>query len=439
MSNELSATTSILQLQRSLPPGTTLISKRFTFDSAHRLPHVPEGHKCARLHGHTYTVKVYVRGPVADHEGWIVDFGDLKARWKPIEARLDHHMLNDLPGLENPTAERLAAWIADELGADGPLARDVTVAAVEVAETPDSTAIYFPTAPPPSAGRAHRPAAVSERRPSSEAAVGMEDVQSRPDVRGVRLDEVGVSGVRVPIVVLDRDREQQATVGTIAMGVDVPAEVKGTHMSRFLEAIGDHHGAFTLFTMAHLTADLRRRLHATDVRLTVDFPYFVGKQAPVTGAQGLVDHDCTFDVRDHDGDVRHRLVVRAPVTTVCPCSRDISDYGAHNQRGMVEVTVELAKDLSGQPEMVWIEELLDVADASASSPVYSVIKRPDERHVTMSAYDNPRFVEDVAREVALALRGDARIAGFEVVVTNDESIHSHDAYATVRGGTLARE
>ncbi|AXV05054.1 GTP cyclohydrolase I type 2 [Euzebya pacifica] len=432
MSQDTTTTSVLLDLERSLPTGTTLIAKRFTFDSAHMLPNVPEGHKCGRVHGHTYQVKIFLRGPVDEHAAWIVDFGDLKARWKPIEERLDHHMLNELPGLENPTAERLAAWIAAEIDAGGPLADDVQVAAVEVAETPDSSAIFLPGSARTgntlsSASRAAAPVA-------REAVVGaaIEDVQGRPDSRGVRLDEVGVSDVRFPITVLDRERERQATVGTLSMGVDVPAEVKGTHMSRFLEALNAHDGAFTLFTMAHLASDLRRRLGATDVRARVRFPYFVMKAAPVTGAGGIVDHDCEFDIRDHDGDVRFRLTVEAPVTTVCPCSRDISDYGAHNQRGTVRMTIDLAVDLSGQPELVWIEELIELADAKSSSPVYSVIKRPDERHVTMAGYDNPRFVEDLARDVAIAMEEDPRIAGYEVCVVNDESIHSHNAYATVR-------
>jgi GTP cyclohydrolase IB len=425
------------------PAGSTVITKRFRFEAAHQLPAVPEGHKCSRLHGHTYEVWVHVTGPVSPEFGWIADFGDVKAAWKPLDEQLDHRFLNDIPGLENPTAEVLAAWICHRLSAADLGAGRVL--AVEVAETPDSRALYVArqhAARHNGNGRpAHlaRPATMNgevtaaslEHVTAPAVSSPIEDVQSRPDTRGVPIDEVGVSRVRVPVEVLDRDRGRQATVATLTLGVGLSADVKGTHLSRFLEAVRDHADALTLFGLGSLTADLRSRLEADDVHVRVDFPYFLTKAAPVTGSLGEVDHDAWFDITDRAGELHHRLGVVAPITTLCPCSRDISDYGAHNQRGRVTIEVELAHDATGDPQLLWIEELIQIADAASSSPVYPVLKRPDERHVTMQAYDNPRFVEDVVREVALLLEADDRVAGYEVHVENDESIHAHNAYARI--------
>jgi GTP cyclohydrolase IB len=435
--------TALLANRAATAPGSTIITKHFRFEAAHHLPAVPADHKCRRLHGHTYEVWVHVAGPVSDEYGWIADFGDVKAAWKPLHERLDHRLLNDVEGLENPTAEVLAAWICHQLeSADlGP----GRVMAVEVAETPDSRALYIASGKlsksfesdraaetSPTSGDSHPATGTPPlTRPSTNGAAPIEDVQSRPDHRGVAIDEVGVSRVRVPLEVLDRDRGRQPTIATLKLGVGLAADVKGTHLSRFLEAIRQHDDALTLFGLGALTADLRRRLEADDVHVRVDFPYFVTKAAPVTGSLGEVDHDAWFDVADTSGTLRHRLGVVVPVTTLCPCSRDISDYGAHNQRGRVTIEVELAHDDVGAPHLVWLEELIQVAEGAASSPLYPVLKRPDERHVTMQAYDNPRFVEDVVREVALKLEADSRLHGYEVHVENDESIHAHNAYARI--------
>lgn len=424
------------------PAGATIITKRFTFDAAHRLPAVPEDHKCSRLHGHTYQVWIHVSGPVSPRLGWIADFGDIKTEWKPLEEQLDHRFLNEIPGLENPTAEVLAAWICQRLS-EAEFGSD-HVLAVEVAETPDSRAMYIapdPAAPSNGNGQTtvdqeHQLAANTHalvRRPPllADTSVEIEDVQSRPDERGVPIDEVGVCRVRLPVEVLDRDRGRQTTVATLALGVGLSADLKGTHLSRFLEAIRDHKEALTLFGLGSLTTELRSRLDAENVHVRVDFPYFLTKAAPITGSLGEIDHEAWFDVIDRGGALRHRLGVVVPVTTLCPCSRDISDYGAHNQRGRVTMEVELSHDADGQPRMLWIEELIQVAEAASSSPVYPVLKRPDERDVTMQAYDNPRFVEDVVREVAVQFDADERVFGYEVHVENDESIHSHNAFARI--------
>ena len=171
---------------------------------------------------------------------------------------------------------------------------------------------------------------------------------------------------------------------------------------------------------------------AKRVRVRVEFPYFIPKAAPVSGEVGNLDVDCVFELIDENGDLQHWLEVTTPITTVCPCSRDISDYGAHNQRGRVTVRARCSNDEAELPALVWIEELVEVAEAAGSSPVYPVVKRPDERHITMAAYDKPQFVEDVARDVAARLAGDERIAAYDIFVENDESIHAHNAFARCR-------
>lgn len=429
--------------------GTTLITKHFTFEAAHYLPNVPEGHKCRRMHGHSYQVWVHVRGDVDQHHGWIVDFGDIKAEWKRLERELDHHLLNELPGLENPTAENLAAWIWARLREAN---QAFFVAAVEVAETVDSKAMFVA---PGTGTRSWVPGhphlllsdlpsqtddlatAVARSEPeiyrADDVVRSIEDVQSRPDNRGIALHEVGVSRVRVPMEVLDRQHGKQGTVAQVTMAVDLAADVKGTHLSRFIQGLRDHQDALTLFSLSELTTDLRRRLTARRVRVRAEFPYFIPKAAPVSGEVGNLDVDCGFELIDEDGILQHWLEVTVPITTVCPCSRDISDYGAHNQRGRVTMRVRCANDEAELPALVWIEELVEVAEAAASSPVYPVVKRPDERHITMAAYDKPQFVEDVTRDVAVALAVDPRIASYEIFVENDESIHAHNAFARVSG------
>lgn len=430
--------------------GTTLITKHFTFEAAHYLPNVPDGHKCRRMHGHSYQVWVHVRGDVDQRHGWIVDFGDIKTAWKSLDRELDHHLLNELPGLENPTAENLAAWIWARLRDAN---RDFFIAAVEVAETVDSKAMFVapgttswvPGHPQmllsdaPVRTQAAAAAVVARSGSEMYRADGvssprpMEDVQSRPDTRGIALDEVGVSRVRVPMEVLDRQHGKQGTVAQVTMAVDLAAGVKGTHLSRFIQAMRDHQDALTLFSLSELTADLRRRLTGDRIRVRAEFPYFIPKAAPVSGEVGNLDVDCAFELIDEDGVLQHWLEVTAPITTVCPCSRDISDYGAHNQRGRVTMRVRCANDEAELPALVWIEELVEVAEGAASSPVYPVVKRPDERHITMAAYDKPQFVEDVTRDVAAALAVDSRVAAYEILVENDESIHAHNAFARASG------
>lgn len=265
----------------------------------------------------------------------------------------------------------------------------------------------------------------------------MEDVQSRPDERRFAIDQVGVSNLRYPIVVLDRAQERQQTVASFTMSVDLPHHFKGTHMSRFIEVLNAHRGEVTMRTLPAMLAELKERLAAERARVVVRFPYFLERRAPVTGACGLMDYECTFLGELNGGAAAFQLGVRVPVTSLCPCSKEISDYGAHNQRGAVTVEVRTLPEDGGSPRFVWIEELVDVAEASASAPLYPLLKRPDERHVTMQAYDNPVFVEDLVRNVATRLRDDDRVAWFRVHAVNKESIHNHDAFAMIEWDRLA--
>lgn len=259
----------------------------------------------------------------------------------------------------------------------------------------------------------------------------MIDVQSRPDVRGIALDQVGVSGLRYPIIVLDREHQKQHTVARLAMSVNLPHEFKGTHMSRFIETLNEHRGEITMRTLPAILRDLKRRLAAESAKVEVRFPYFVEKAAPESGAKALMDYECSFVGEANGTREDFVLGVEVPVTSLCPCSKEISEYGAHNQRGILSIDVRTTRGEDGRSQLIWIEELISVAESSASAPVYPLLKRPDERHVTMQAYDNPVFVEDMVRNVAVQLREDARIAWFRVHAVNHESIHNHGAFASV--------
>jgi GTP cyclohydrolase I len=259
----------------------------------------------------------------------------------------------------------------------------------------------------------------------------MEDVQGRRDEREVALDRVGVSGLRYPIVVLDRDHQKQHTVAILKMSVNLPHEFKGTHMSRFIEVLNEHRGEITMRTIPSVLRDLRKKLEAESAHIHLVFPYFLERRAPVSGASALMDYECSFDAEVNGGTDRFVFGVRVPVTSLCPCSKAISDYGAHNQRGYVTIDVQTIRDPENNFALVWFEELIDIAERSASAPVYPLLKRADERHVTMQAFDNPVFVEDMVRNVALVLKNDSRIAWFRIVALNQESIHNHSAFASV--------
>jgi GTP cyclohydrolase IB len=257
----------------------------------------------------------------------------------------------------------------------------------------------------------------------------LEDVQSRLDTRGIALDEVGVSGIRYPLVVLDREHAKQETVGEFSLHVQLPASAKGAHMSRFIEVLTNHTGEVTMHTLPTILEDLRSRLGSDRAAVSVRFPYFIERKAPVTGARALMDYDCELAAEGTCDHVAFSLTVRVPVTSVCPCSKAISDYGAHNQRGYITISIHSRGVEVATSELVWIEELIELAEQSASAPVLPLVKRPDERHLTMRAYDNPVFVEDMVRNVVDLLAADPRIESYSVEAVNDESIHNHAAFA----------
>lgn len=259
----------------------------------------------------------------------------------------------------------------------------------------------------------------------------MKDTQSEPDARGVAIDFVGVSGLRWPIVVWDRDHEKQSTVATFKLSVALPEHFKGTHMSRFVEALNDYRGEVTFRTLPKIVEDLRKRLSAPSATIEVHFPYFVEKKAPVSQAAGLMDYDCWFHATGSENAAAFVMGIKVPVTSLCPCSKAISDYGAHNQRGYISINVRPTTGANGEVALVWFEELIAIGENAASCPVYPLLKRQDERHVTMQAYDNPAFVEDIVRDCAVALRDDPRVGWFRVNVENHESIHNHAAFAEV--------
>ena len=249
------------------------------------------------------------------------------------------------------------------------------------------------------------------------------DVQANPDGRRVPIAKVGVQNIRFPIAVKDRRKVAQNTVATIDMSVDLPHHFKGTHMSRFMEILNSHDGVVSGDALPGILHTMRERLDAETAHLRVSFPYFMEKRAPVTGAAGLLSYDCAFDASSGVED-DFMLTVKIPVTTLCPCSREISARGAHNQRSLVTVQARFDREL-------WIEDVVALVDDSASCGLYPVLKRADEKWVTERAYDNPRFVEDLVREVTLGLRAMERVTWFRVHVVNFESIHEHDAYAEV--------
>jgi len=252
----------------------------------------------------------------------------------------------------------------------------------------------------------------------------MQDKQSERDHRQLRIDQVGVRGLRFPIQVMDKARVSQNTIATIGMYVDLPKEFKGTHMSRFLEVLNAHGNVIHVDCLADILRAMQERLKSETARLEMEFPYFMVKKSPVTGLEGMMDYTARFDATACGKDIDFVLTVVANVTTLCPCSKAISKYGAHNQRGTVKVALR-------SRQAVWIEDVIGLVESSASSELYSLLKREDEKAVTERAYENPVFVEDLVRNVALRLNAHPDVTWYKVEAENQESIHNHSAYAYV--------
>lgn len=255
----------------------------------------------------------------------------------------------------------------------------------------------------------------------------MQDKQSERDHRQLRIDQVGVRGLRFPIQVLDKERVSQNTIATIGMYVDLPKEFKGTHMSRFLEVLNAHGNVIHVDCLAAILHAMQAKLKSETARLEMEFPYFMVKKAPVTGLEGMMDYTARFDATACGPDIDFVLTVLVNVTTLCPCSKAISKHGAHNQRGTVKVALRSRR-------AVWIEDVIAMVEGSASSELYSLLKREDEKAVTERAYENPVFVEDLVRNVALRLNAHPEVTWYKVEAENQESIHNHNAYACIEKG-----
>jgi len=251
----------------------------------------------------------------------------------------------------------------------------------------------------------------------------MPDVQGASDGRNVAIDKVGVKGVQYPITLRQACGGEQHTIAKINLYVSLPKHKKGTHMSRFLEILNKHHRAITPEQIIPILHEVRTKLDAADAHIEMAFPYFIEKEAPVTGAKGLMNYECTFEGASNGLD-DFIMGVRAPATSLCPCSKEISRYGAHNQRCEISARVRTNK-------LLWIEDLVRIMEGAASAQVYAVLKRPDEKFVTEQAFENPKFVEDIIRDLAMALDKEHRVTWYHIESENFESIHNHNAYAMI--------
>jgi len=250
------------------------------------------------------------------------------------------------------------------------------------------------------------------------------DIQSQKDDRNIDIQKVGVKGIKYPILVLDKSNGTQHVNATVNMYVDLPHHFKGTHMSRFIEILNDYRGQINIKTFQQILEEMREKLNAESAHMEIEFPYFIEKEAPVSGAKSLMEYQCGF-FGESNGRKNNFLVgITVPVTTVCPCSKEISSVGAHNQRSIVKLELKFKK-------FFWIEDIIKLVEDSASCEVYSLLKRPDEKYVTEKAFGKPMFVEDVVRSVAEKLNETDNIISYRVEAENIESIHNHSAYAYI--------
>jgi len=268
--------------------------------------------------------------------------------------------------------------------------------------------------------------AVHPARPQKAGAV-LHDKQSERDHRELRIDKVGVRGLRFPIQIRDKAHSLQNTVATIGMFVDLPKEFKGTHMSRFIEVLNAHGRVVHVENIEEILFAMQKKLNAATSHLEMEFPFFLDKRAPVSGKSSLMDYTARFDATACGKEIDFVLTVKACVTTLCPCSKSISEYGAHNQRGQVTVQIRSTK-------AIWIEDLISMIESSASSELFALLKRQDEKAVTERAYENPVFVEDLVRNIAVKLNAHPDVSWFKAEAENYESIHNHNAYACIEKG-----
>ena len=253
----------------------------------------------------------------------------------------------------------------------------------------------------------------------------MKDIQNQRDYRNIPIDKVGIKNLRYPITVLDRKNGFQHTVAAINMYVDLPHKYKGTHMSRFVEILHILQPEVSFKRLAEVLEEMKKHLNAESAHIEVTFPYFIDKAAPETGARGLMDYTCRIiGFSDPDGRLDLVSEVIVPISSVCPCSKEISSEGAHNQRGEVRLQTRFRK-------FIWMEDMIELVEEYASCEVFSVLKRTDEKYVTEKAFSNPKFVEDIVRDISKQLKEDENITWFSVSAENFESIHNHSAYASI--------
>ncbi len=250
------------------------------------------------------------------------------------------------------------------------------------------------------------------------------DVQNSKDTRRIAINKVGIKDIRHPVIVKDRSDGEQHTIANFNMYVNLPHNFKGTHMSRFVEILNQHEKEISVESFKEMMSEMTERLEAESGHIEMNFPYFVNKTAPVSGVQSLLDYDVTLIGEITGSKINTYIKVVVPVTSLCPCSKKISDYGAHNQRSHVTVNIRTC-------DFIWIEEIIDMVEKEASCELFGLLKRPDEKYVTERAYDNPKFVEDMVRDVAVRLNQDDRICSYVVESENFESIHNHSAYALI--------
>jgi len=265
--------------------------------------------------------------------------------------------------------------------------------------------------------------------PTAPAGPDMADVQGSHDSRRIAIDRVGIKDIRHPVRVRDRSGTEQHTVATFNMYVYLPHDFKGTHMSRFVQILNNHEREISVSSFKDMLTEMSRRLESEAGHIEMRFPFFVSKKAPVSGVESLLDYDVTFIGEIVAGQPSLAIKVQIPVTSLCPCSKEISADGAHNQRSHVTVQVRTQG-------FVWLEELIELVEREASSELFGLLKRPDEKFVTERAYENPKFVEDMVRDVARRLNADERITAYVVEAENFESIHNHSAYALIERDKL---
>jgi len=249
------------------------------------------------------------------------------------------------------------------------------------------------------------------------------DIQSLKDLRKISIDKVGVKNIRYPIIVDDRTNGTQNTVADLDICVELPHDHRGTHMSRFIEVLNHFHKESLIRNLPQFLQEIKKALNAETAYTSIKFPYFIKKTAPVSGIESLLSYNCSFEASLKE-EYKLEIGVEVPVTTLCPCSKEVSDYGAHNQRSQVLIKAELG-------DFVWLEELIEIVESCASCEIFPLLKRVDEKYVTEKAYENPVFVEDIVREITLRLNADNRISAFKIESENFESIHNHNAYATL--------